>query len=166
ALLWVRPELEEILKEVEWGVLLFFAGLFVTVGGIEASGLLDRLAEAFVSLASEDLLLLGLLLIWGSAIMSAIVDNIPFTIVMIPVIQSLGATGVDISPLWWALALGAGFGGNGTPIGSTANIIVVSISEKTRHPINTRTWLRSGVPVMLVALAVGSVFYALTFQFM
>jgi Na+/H+ antiporter NhaD/arsenite permease-like protein len=166
ALLWVRPELEEILKEVEWSVLLFFAGLFVTVGGIEASGLLDRMAVYFVSLASDDLLLLGLLIIWISAILSAIVDNIPFTIVMIPVIQSLGASGLDIGPLWWALALGAGFGGNGTPIGSTANIIAVSISEKTRHPITTRLWLRKGIPVMLVALTAGSLIYALTFRFM
>jgi Na+/H+ antiporter NhaD/arsenite permease-like protein len=98
--------------------------------------------------------------------MSAIVDNIPFTIIMIPIVQSLGATGLDITPLWWALALGAGFGANGTPIGSTANIIAVSISEKTRNPITTKIWLRIGLPVMLAVLVVATVLYVLTFRFM
>jgi Na+/H+ antiporter NhaD/arsenite permease-like protein len=94
------------------------------------------------------------------------VDNIPFTIVMIPVIQSLGNLGVDITPLWWALALGAGFGANGTPIGSTANVIAVKLSQRTRSPITTRLWLRTGLPVMLVVCLVATVLYVLTFQFM
>jgi Na+/H+ antiporter NhaD/arsenite permease-like protein len=94
------------------------------------------------------------------------VDNIPFTIVMIPIIQDLGARGLDITPLWWALALGAGFGGNGTPIGSTANIITIKLSEKTRHPITTALWLRRGLPVMLLVCVIGTILYALTFPYM
>jgi len=166
ALLWVKPDVEEVLKEVEWSVLLFFSALFVVVGGLEASGLLDLLAETITSMAASDVLLTGIILIWAGAILSAIVDNIPYTIVMIPIIQQLGATGIDIGPLWWALALGAGFGGNGTPIGSTANIITIKISERTRTPITTRLWLRTGLPVMIVASLIGTLLYALTFPLM
>ena len=93
-------------------------------------------------------------------------DNIPFTIVMIPIIHDLGALGLDITPLWWALALGAGFGGNGTPIGSTANIITITLSERTRNPITTALWLRRGLPVMLLVCVIGTILYALTFPYM
>ncbi len=166
AQLWVQPDVEEMLKEVEWSVLLFFAALFVLVGGVEASGLLHDLAGSVTALAEANLLLTGIVLIWGSAIMSAIVDNIPFTIVMIPIIHDLGALGLDITPLWWALALGAGFGGNGTPIGSTANIITIKLSERTRNPITTALWLRRGLPVMLLVCVIGTILYALTFPYM
>lgn len=166
ALLWVQPDVDQVLKDVEWSTLLFFASLFVLVGGINASGLLNQVANAVTGLAQTDLLFSGLALIWGSSILSAVVDNIPFTIVMIPVIQSLGTQGVDIAPLWWALALGAGFGGNGTPIGSTANVIAVKLSERTRNPITTQLWLRTGLPVMVAVCVVASILYALTFQFM
>ncbi len=166
ALFWTQPDIEKLLKEVEWHVLAFFAALFVAVGGIEASGLLARIAHEFTLLLPEGLLWTGILIIWVAALISAIVDNIPFTLIMIPIIHSLGAAGQDITPLWWALALGAGFGGNGTPIGSTANVIIVSISEKTRHPITTRSWLRVGLPVMLASVLVASLLYALAFPFM
>ena len=166
ALLWVQPNVEKVLKEIEWSVLLFFGALFVLVGGLEAAGLLEQLATLVTGLAQTNLLISGVILIWGAAILSAVVDNIPFTIVMIPIIQSLGNLGVDITPLWWALALGAGFGANGTPIGSTANVIAVKLSERTRSPITTRLWLRTGLPVMLVVCLVATVLYILTFQFM
>lgn len=166
ALLWVQPEIEKVLEQVEWSVLLFFAALFVVVGGLEASGLLNLLGEKITALATRDLLLTSILLIWAGAVASAIVDNIPFTIVMIPVIQGLEARGVSVMPLWWALALGAGFGGNGTPIGSTANVIVVAISEKTKTPITTKTWMKTGLPVMVATCLVGSVLFALAFRFM
>lgn len=94
------------------------------------------------------------------------VDNIPFTIAMIPVIEQLGRLGIDPTPLWWALALGAGLGGNGTPIGSTASVITVALSEKTRTPITTRLWLRSGLPVMVATVAVASLLFALLFGWM
>ncbi len=154
---------DQVLGDVEWSVLLFFAALFVAVGGVEASGLLGLVAEQLTALTAQNLLLAGIVLIWVAALISAVVDNIPFTIVMIPVIQSMGAAGININPLWWALALGAGFGGNGTPIGSTANVVTIAISEKTETPITTKVWMRVGLPVMLVACAVGTVFYILTF---
>lgn len=166
ALLWVQPDVEDLLKEVEWTVLLFFGALFVIVGGVEASGLLGLAAGQITTIAESSGLLSGIVLIWASAVMSAIVDNIPFTIVMIPIIRDLGVLGVDISPLWWALALGAGFGGNGTPIGSTANIITIKLSERTRHPITTKLWLRTGLPVMIIVCVIGTILYALTYRFM
>ncbi len=166
ALLWVQPDVDQILKEVEWSVLLFFAALFVTVGGIESSGLLELLAGRITELALQDIRITGIALIWAAAILSAIVDNIPLTIAVIPLIQDLGAAGAYITPLWWALALGAGFGGNGTPIGSTANIVTVAVSERTHTPITARIWMKSGLPVMVAVCIVGTVLYALTFRFM
>jgi Na+/H+ antiporter NhaD/arsenite permease-like protein len=94
------------------------------------------------------------------------VDNVPITIALIPVIKGLGATGMDIGPLWWALAFGAGFGGNGTIIGSTANIIVATLSEKTRTPITAALWMKRGLPVMLVTCAIASILYALVYQWL
>ncbi len=166
AMLWVRPDVDETLRRVEWGVLLFFSALFVPAGGLEATGVLALVAERVAGLAEANLLLASLLMLWTSAALSAVVDNIPFTIAMIPVIEQLGLLGVNVTPLWWALALGAGFGGNGTPIGSTANVITVALSEKTRTPITTRLWLRSGLPVMLTTCAVASVLFAIFFGWM
>jgi Na+/H+ antiporter NhaD/arsenite permease-like protein len=166
ALAWVQPDLDQVLKDVEWSVLLFFAALFVTVGGLQSSGLLNWLAEDITALASQRLLLTGVVLIWVSALLSAAVDNVPFTIVMIPIIMDLEATGVNITPLWWALALGAGFGGNGTPIGSTANVVTITVSEKTASPITARIWMKTGLPVMVATCLVGTILYVLTFRFM
>lgn len=166
ALFWVQPDVDELLHHVEWSVLLFFAAIFVTVGGVEKSGLFTLIAIQVESLAAQDLMLTGIVIIWVAAVVSALVDNIPFTIVMIPVIQSLGSAGLDITPLWWALALGAGFGGNGTPIGSTANIITISVSEKTHTPITFKLWIRKGLPVMLATCVMATICYALVFRFM
>jgi Na+/H+ antiporter NhaD/arsenite permease-like protein len=102
-------------------------------------------------------------LIWLVAGVSAIVDNVPVTIALIPVIQGLGAAGMNTNPLWWALVFGAGFGGNGTIIGSTANIVVTNLSEKTHTPITSSLWNRRGLPVMLVTCLIASVFYVIAY---
>ncbi len=166
ALLWVRPDVDETLRRVEWSVLLFFSALFVTAGGLEASGVLGLIADRVAGLANASLLGASLLMLWVAAVLSAVVDNIPFTIAMVPVIERLAHLGINPTPLWWALALGAGFGGNGTPIGSTANVVTVALSEKTRTPITTRVWLRSGLPVMLVTCVVASLLFILFFGWM
>jgi Na+/H+ antiporter NhaD/arsenite permease-like protein len=165
-LLWVRTNVEETFSHLEWGVLLFFMGLFVLVGGLEASGVLTLLAGGIIELSTNNLLLASIVLLWVAAIVSAVVDNIPFTIAMVPVILSLGKMGVQTSPLWWALALGAGFGGNGTALGATANVVVVSLSEKTRYPITMKTWIRNGLPVMLVTCVIATVMFVIFFQWM
>jgi Na+/H+ antiporter NhaD/arsenite permease-like protein len=109
--------------------------------------------------------LLGVIFIWGVAILSAIVDNIPITIALIPIILQLGASGINTAPLWWALAFGAGFGGNATIIGSTANIVVASLSERTRNPITSAMWTRRGLPVMIAACTVATILYVIFFPF-
>ena len=162
-LFWLQPDIEEVMEGIEWPILLFFAALFVIVGGVEASGLLDLVGGSLSDLSSQDLILMGVALIWVAAIASAVIDNIPFTIAMIPIIQAIARPGLDITPLWWALALGAGFGGNGTPIGSTANIVVVSLSEKTKHPITARIWLRNGLPIMIATSLVATILYVVRF---
>lgn len=162
-LFWLQPDIEEVMEGIEWPILLFFAALFVIVGGVEASGLLGLVGGSLSDLSSQDLILMGVALIWVAAIASAVIDNIPFTIAMIPIIQAIARPGLDITPLWWALALGAGFGGNATPIGSTANIVVVTLSEKTKHPITTRIWLRNGLPISISTCVVASILYVVFF---
>ena len=98
---------------------------------------------------------------WAAAILSAIVDNIPFTVAMVPIIAYLETQGINVHILWWALVLGVGFGGNGSPIGSTANIIIVSKSEQTDNPITFAHWLRKGTPTMFITLTVGTIAFLL-----
>ena len=164
AFAWARPDPDEILRRIDWSVLLFFSALFVLVGGVERSGALEAVGASLVDLARSNLLLAALLMLWAAAMLSAIVDNIPFTIAMVPIIKHLEAQGIAVEPLWWALAMGAGFGGNGTPIGSTANVVIVSLSEKTPHPIAFRTWVRKGLPIAFSCCLVGSVLMGLFFS--
>lgn len=166
ALIWVRPDINEVLKKVEWSVLLFFAALFVMVGGLEESGVLAAGINLLDGAANMSPILFGMLLIWTVAGLSAVVDNIPITVALIPIVRGLGESGMDVSPLWWALAFGAGFGGNGTIIGSTANIIVASFSERTRQPITSALWLRRGFPVMLVTCAIASVLFMIFYPWL
>jgi Na+/H+ antiporter NhaD/arsenite permease-like protein len=137
---------------------------------VESSGLLDLLGAELADLAQDpdDLLLTALIFMWVSAFLSAALDNIPFTVTMIPIIQHLGTLGVDVMPLWWALALGVGLGGNGTHIGSTANVVCVAEAERTGVPeyrITPWVWLKMGTPVMLATLLVASVLLAIFFNF-
>ena len=165
ALVWVLPNPQELFERIEWSVLIFFIALFVMVGGLEASGALDKVAEAMSSAEYLSPLLLGIIFIWVVAILSAIVDNIPITIALIPVILHLGTSGIDTAPLWWALVFGAGFGGNGTIIGSTANIVVASLSERTSTPITSGIWSKKGLPAMVAACVVATIMYVIMFPF-
>jgi len=164
AMMWVRPDVHETLKKVEWSVLVFFGALFVMVGGLEKAGVLDSIVGLFRGEETLHPVLFGVTIIWVVAILSAVVDNIPITIALIPIIQGVGKAGIDIAPLWWALAFGAGFGGNGTIIGSTANIIVVTLSEKTRTPITAKFWLKRGLPVMLLTCTIASILYTIFYN--
>lgn len=165
ALLWVRPDIKETLARIEWSVLLFFLALFVMVGGLDAAGVLESLVRVIEGANGISPVMLGVFIIWVAAGLSAVVDNIPLTIAAIPVIQGLGASGIEIAPLWWALAFGAGFGGNGTIIGSTANIIVSTLAEKTHTPITSKLWNRRGLPVMLLTCGVASILYIIVYPF-
>jgi Na+/H+ antiporter NhaD/arsenite permease-like protein len=164
AMMWVQPDIHEVLKKVEWSVLVFFGALFVMVGGLEHAGVLESVVGVFRGASGIHPVLFGVAIIWIVAILSAIVDNIPITIALIPIIQGLGNSGMNIAPLWWALAFGAGFGGNGTIIGSTANIIVVTLSEKTRTPITAALWMKRGLPVMFTACTIASILYTIFYN--
>jgi len=164
AMLWVQPDVHEVLKKIEWSVLVFFGALFVMVGGLEKAGVLESIIGLFRGASSVNPILFGVCLIWVVASLSAVVDNIPITIALIPVIHGFGEAGMNVTPLWWALAFGAGFGGNGTIIGSTANIIVVTLSEKTRTPITAALWMRRGLPVMLAACVIASILYTIFYN--
>jgi Na+/H+ antiporter NhaD/arsenite permease-like protein len=169
ALLLMRPDVEKLFGSVNWSVLFFFAALFIIVGGVESSGLLELFGHKLAILAEDPamMLLTGLLLMWVAAMLSAVVDNIPFTVTMIPIILGLESSGVNIAPLWWALALGVGLGGNGTHLGATANIIAVSESERSGMPearISPVIWMRTGLPVMIFSLILSSLVYWLFFE--
>ena len=174
-----RMDIHEVVHKVEWGALLFFAGLFVMVGGLEAMGYLEAIANMIFDGFGPDgsvhnsPVVLVIVLIWVSAIASAIVDNIPFCAAMLPVILEIGElskdpiTGVaevDIIPLYWALAIGCGFGGNATPIGSSANVMTIAINERGGHKISTKDWLGVGVPVMIITCTIGSIVVALFYD--
>ena len=157
ALLWVRPSIDEVVKSVEWDVLVFFIGLFVIVGGLSAAGVLDFAARAIAALTAQGALVAGVVLLWASAILSGVVGSIPLTMVMIPVLLAFGAQGGQVGALWWALAIGAGFGGNLTPIGSAAGVLMLSLGRRWGTPITVRRWFESGLPATLVSCAVGTV---------
>ncbi len=166
ALLWVNPKkVRDVFNLVEWDVLFFFTSLFILVGGLENAGVLHLLVQIIPTDGNLHPVLLGIILLWVVAILSAIVDNIPITIALIPVIQELSMIGLDVTHLWWALAFGAGLGGNGTIIGSTANVIVTSLSERTRHPISPMLWNKRGLPVMIISCLVASGLYVIFYFF-
>lgn len=160
-----RVELESATNYLETPLLIFFISLFIVIGGVEHSGLLSLAGEYFRPMIMEHPVTAALALLWVAAILSALIDNIPFTAAMIPVLAGLQHEGVNVSVMWWALAMGVGMGGNGSHIGSTANVYIVTISERlardTGRPelaITPGLWLRKGTPAMLITLILCSLF--------
>jgi Na+/H+ antiporter NhaD/arsenite permease-like protein len=148
-------------NEVEWITIFFFIGLFVVVHGVEVAGVLKWLADRMLEATGGDLAKTALAILWVSAILSAIVDNIPFVATMIPLIKSMapafgGPEG--LLPLWWSLSLGACFGGNGTLIGASANLTVAGIAERNGIPFRFMTYLKYAFPMMLVSIAISHVY--------
>ncbi|MDJ0656586.1 MAG: SLC13 family permease [Xanthomonadales bacterium] len=167
-LLLIRPDPEKLMKEVEWTVLIFFAGLFVMVGGVEASGMLNLVSAWIADMARDPgaMLITSLALMWVSALLSALIGSIPFTITMIPVVHALAGQGIGVYPLWWALAIGVGLGANGTHIGAMANVVCLTEAEKSgmrEARITPVRWLKTGVPVVITGLMMASLSYWLMF---
>lgn len=151
----------EAFKMVEWETIFFFVGLFILVAGVEQAGVLDYLGHKLLAVTNNDVPAAGMVILWASAILSAIVDNIPFVATMIPLIQSTApAYGGDaaIMPLWWSLALGACLGGNGTIIGASANVMVAGFAERAGQRISFMKFLALGFPLMLLSVAIAAVY--------
>ncbi|WML44910.1 ArsB/NhaD family transporter [Neobacillus sp. PS3-40] len=152
------------LEKIEWTTLFFFIGLFVIVGGLVETGLIEALAKKAMSLTGGELRSTTFLVLWMSAIISAFVDNIPFVATMIPLIKELGHMGItNLDPLWWSLSLGACLGGNGTLIGASANLVVAGIASKEGHHISFIKFLKIGFPLMIVSIIISSIYVYLRY---
>jgi Na+/H+ antiporter NhaD/arsenite permease-like protein len=167
-----KVEMDHAMEEVEIPLLIFFISLFIVVGGVEHSGFLRYLGQFIMPFVQEDLLTATLVLMWVAAILSAAIDNIPFTAAMIPILLGMEAQGVHVTPLWWALSAGVGMGGNGTHIGSTANVYIVTISERLAKRENDPSlaitpwvWFRYGTPAMVATLIMCSLIFYFFFDF-
>lgn len=163
-----REEPEDILLTVEWPTIFFFIGLFIVVGGLIETGIIDSMAHWAITATAGNFTLTGMLILWFSAIASAFVDNIPFVATMIPLIHQMGDLGgisqTGLEPLWWALSLGACLGGNGTLIGASANVIVAGMAEKNGVRIPFIGFMKFAFPLMLLSILI-SMGYLLIFYF-
>lgn len=158
-----RQDVEEIVAGVEWTTILFFTGLFIVVGGLQETGVIQILANGLMDLTEGHMTLTILLILWVSAIVSSFLDNIPFVAILIPLILTMQSSGVDVTPLWWAVSLGACLGGNGTLIGASANVVLSGISNRHGFPITFASYFKVGFPLMLVSVAISTVFLLLRF---
>ena len=161
-LLTCRTKSEKMLRLVEWDAILFFIGLFIIIGALEHQGVIDKLAEGMLNLCGDNLLLTTMVVLWGSAFLSAVLDNIPFVIVMMPLIQKLlvdtGGSPTGDNPLFWALALGACLGGNGTIIGASANVVVSKIGERNGYHISFLHFMKWGFPFMIQSVFLAMIY--------
>jgi len=150
---------EKVLHEVEWKTIFFFTGLFIMVGGLKETGIVDMLARGVVDITNGDIVLMSMAILWVSAIASAFIDNIPFVATMIPILKDVALiSGIDLTPAWWSLSLGACLGGNGTIIGASANVVAVGIAEEHGHRITFGRYFRVAFPLMLLTVAICSVY--------
>lgn len=148
-----------ILRRVDYPTLVFFTGLFVVVGGLEETGILERIAQFIQKVSGGNILFIVIIIIWISAIASAIIDNIPFSATMIPVIKSLAAaTGADLSVFAWTLALGTDIGGSATPIGASANVVGIAVASKNGHHISWKQYCRYSIPATLIVITVSMLY--------
>jgi len=173
-LLFLAPnvDMDASFEKLEMTLLAFFISLFVLIGGVEHSGFLAYLGQFIEPFVDRDLLTACILLMWVAAILSALIDNIPFTAAMIPIIAGMESRGVNVTPLWWSLAIGVGMGGNGTHLGSTANVYIVTLSERLAreagnpdYAITPGLWFRKGTPAMILTLLTSSLILWWFFDF-
>lgn len=149
----------ELIKKVDYKTLVFFIGLFIVVGGLEETGILELIAEFIEKISGGNVMLMVAIILWVSAIASAFVDNIPFAATMVPVIQSLAATaGVNLNTLAWALSIGTDIGGSATPIGASANVVGTSVAAKNGYPIGWGKYCKKLAPATVIVLAISTVY--------
>lgn len=147
---------EKVMHHVEWSSLIFFGGLFIIVGCVDKVGLLREVAKWIEGVTGNNVLFAAILILWISALLTAFIDNIPMTIAMAPIIVHIGSMGNDVNLLWWALAMAVGFGGNATPIGSSANVVTVALSHRSGYPISVKRWMKIGLPLTIICLVIAT----------
>ena len=155
--------IEEALSNVEWTTLSFFAGLFVIVGALAETGVIGMLANGLIDATGGNVFITMLVLLIGSAVISSFLDNIPFVATMIPILLAMESTGMDVTPLWWAVSLGACLGGNGTLIGASANVVLSDISKKHGYEITFAKFFKTGFPIMLLTVAIAGLYLVVRF---
>ena len=149
----------QILKRVDYKTLLFFIGLFIVVGGLEQTGILELIAGFISKVSGGNVYLMIAIIIWVSAIASAFIDNIPFAATMIPVISALSAsTGVSLETMSWALSMGTDIGGSGTPIGASANVVGTSVAAKAGHPVGWGKYCKICAPATVIVMVISTIF--------
>ena len=156
-------DVEETVHDVEWPTIVFFAFLFIVVGGLEKVGLIHMLAETLINATGSHYVILMIVILWVSAICSAVLDNIPFVATLIPLILTMEAEGIDVWPLWWAVSIGACFGGNGTIIGASANVVLTGIAGRRGYPITFIQFLKVGAPMMLMSIVLATGYLLILF---
>lgn len=164
-LVWVRPDIEQLLRTVDWTTLVFFITLFMVVGAIQEVGLISQLALILARLVGDNLLLGMLVVIWSGALLSTVIANIPFTAAMLPVIGFLSGTtpGAENGALYYSLSVGSAMGGNGSLIGASANMVTAGIAERAGYPISYGYFLRKGFPALLVTVTLATGWLLLRF---
>lgn len=167
----------KILAEVEWPVIFFFIGLFIMVGGLVKVGFIRMMSTEILSLTEGDMLATSMLILWFSAIASAVVDNIPYVATMNPLVIDMarelwpGESGIallqhkELMPIWWSLALGACLGGNGSPIGASANVIVIGMAEKAGYKISFLRFVAYGMPITAITVFIAMIYVWLRYYF-
>lgn len=161
-----REDVNEAIQDVEWTTILFFMSLFVVVGGLTETGIIKKLASKIIDATNGHPMVTMLVLLWASALLSSILDNIPFVATLIPLILAMQADGIDVTSFWWAISLGACLGGNGTMIGASANVVLSDISTKHGYPITFKSYLKVGMPFMLLSIVISTVFLVVKFDIM
>ena len=159
-LLVVKIDPAEVLSHVEWSTLAFFVGLFILVGGLVETGVIERAQEWMVDISGGSQRNLAFIIIWFGGGASAIVDNIPFTATMVEVVANIADENPSetTSPLWWALVLGADFGGNATMVGASANVLVVALARASGYPISFIQFMRYGIPIAVVSMLISTAY--------
>ena len=164
-MVWIRPDIEEMIEAVDWTTLVFFMSLFIVVGAIQEVGLISIIAAGISQLVGENLILTMIAVTFLSAILSMVVANIPFTAAMLPVIAYLPTTvpGAESKVLFFCLSVGAAFGGNGSLIGASANMVAAGISESAGYPITYVYFIKKGLPALLITVALSTTWLLIRF---
>lgn len=158
SILLIFENKKDIWDDVEWTTIFFFIGLFIIVGAVEKSGTIHYLSEQIIKLSNGNYSFTAYAVLWMSGILSAIIDNIPYTATMIPLIKEMGNHYNDLNPLWWALSLGACLGGNGTIVGASANIVAAEMAHKDGYPIKFLEFMKVGSIIMIESLVISHVY--------